>query len=147
MEGLAVACALRADEATAVVTRIASPGTVRTKDEDRRRSREVGFVPHLTKPVHPDELQRLRNGSTAETSGRSGTGIRIVEVPGGDRMHRHRGPKSFGPDSVQAVIVGIVSPKVSVKPVRAPRLPGKSWNRAGPWPVAPRKTPRPPRIW
>jgi CheY-like chemotaxis protein len=32
------------------------------RDEDRQKSREAGFDLHLTKPVDPEELQRLLAG-------------------------------------------------------------------------------------
>lgn len=64
MDGYAVARALRRDPACDGVTLVAVSGY--GQEEDRRRSREVGFDEHLTKPVDPADLGRsvaLRRGS------------------------------------------------------------------------------------
>jgi signal transduction histidine kinase len=57
MDGFEVARALRRDKATAPVRLIALSGY--GQDEDRQRSQAAGFDLHLTKPVDPEELQKL----------------------------------------------------------------------------------------
>jgi signal transduction histidine kinase/methanogenic corrinoid protein MtbC1 len=64
MDGFAVAHALRADPTTATATLIAISGY--GQDEDRQRCLEAGFDRLLTKPVHPDELQRTLGELTPE---------------------------------------------------------------------------------
>src|SRR5438093_7225778 len=56
-DGCAVAVALRADPLTAASRLIALSGY--SHEADRRRASEAGFDLHITKPVDPDELQRL----------------------------------------------------------------------------------------
>ncbi|MCK6530214.1 ATP-binding protein [Myxococcota bacterium] len=56
MDGYAVARALRRDPACAGMKLVAVSGY--GQEEDRRRSREVGFDEHLTKPVDPADLER-----------------------------------------------------------------------------------------
>ena len=60
MDGYEVASDLRHDPATAATCLIAISGY--GQEEDRRRSHEVGFDMHLTKPVDPLELKRLLTG-------------------------------------------------------------------------------------
>jgi CheY-like chemotaxis protein len=57
MNGYEVAAALRQDPAAATARLIAVTGY--GQEEDRRRSHDAGFDIHLTKPIDPDELQRL----------------------------------------------------------------------------------------
>jgi CheY-like chemotaxis protein len=57
MDGFEVASSLRHDPDTAAARLIAISGYGR--DEDRRRTHEVGFDLHLTKPVDPLQLRRL----------------------------------------------------------------------------------------
>lgn len=57
MDGYQVASELRRDPATSLAHLIAVTGY--GGEEDRSRSREVGFEQHLTKPVDPEQLQRL----------------------------------------------------------------------------------------
>jgi PAS domain S-box-containing protein len=56
-DGYAVARALRQDPVTASARLIAISGY--GQEEDERRSHEAGFERHLTKPVHPADLQHL----------------------------------------------------------------------------------------
>jgi signal transduction histidine kinase/CheY-like chemotaxis protein len=68
MDGLAVARALRQDEATASAHLIAMTGY--GSEADQQQCRDAGFDRHLTKPVDPEELQRILaalqpNGATA----------------------------------------------------------------------------------
>jgi len=56
-DGYEVARALRQDPATASARLIAISGY--GQEEDERRSHEAGFERHLTKPVHPADLQHL----------------------------------------------------------------------------------------
>jgi CheY-like chemotaxis protein len=57
MSGYEVARALRADPETAGARLIAISGYGQPKD--RERARAAGFDLHLTKPVTPDDLQRV----------------------------------------------------------------------------------------
>jgi CheY-like chemotaxis protein len=57
MDGLAVARALHQDPAGAMARLIAMTGY--GSEADQARSREAGFEQHLTKPVNPEELQRI----------------------------------------------------------------------------------------
>jgi CheY-like chemotaxis protein len=57
MDGYAVARALRNDPRTREALLVAVTGY--GQEEDRRRSLEAGFDLHLTKPVDPQEVQRL----------------------------------------------------------------------------------------
>jgi len=57
MDGYQVASHLRGDPATADARLIAVTGY--GGDADRRMSEEAGFEKHLTKPIDPEELQRL----------------------------------------------------------------------------------------
>ena len=57
MDGYQVAAALRRNPATARAHLIAVTGY--GSEEDRRRSQEVGFEEHLTKPLDPQVLERL----------------------------------------------------------------------------------------
>jgi signal transduction histidine kinase/ActR/RegA family two-component response regulator len=57
MDGLAVARALRQDPATATAHLIAMTGY--GSEADQQQCRDAGFDRHLTKPVDPDELQRI----------------------------------------------------------------------------------------
>jgi PAS domain S-box-containing protein len=63
MDGHQVAAALRSDPALARVHLIALSGY--GQEEDRRRSLEMGFDQHLTKPVEFDELCRLLQAGPA----------------------------------------------------------------------------------
>jgi CheY-like chemotaxis protein len=56
MDGYEVGTRLRRDTAAAPVL-IALTGY--GQDEDRKRSRDIGFAHHLTKPFEPAELERL----------------------------------------------------------------------------------------
>ena len=60
LDGFGVAAALRHNPATAQIRLIALTGY--GTDEDRRRSREVGFDSHLVKPVDPAELHAVLAG-------------------------------------------------------------------------------------
>jgi CheY-like chemotaxis protein len=57
MDGYAAASAIRQQRGGNEICLIALTG--RGHEDDKRRSREAGFELHLTKPVDPDELQRL----------------------------------------------------------------------------------------
>ena len=61
LDGYGVARKLRDNPTTAKARLIAV--TAYGQDEDRRRSHEAGFEQHLVKPVDPDTLQRVLNGS------------------------------------------------------------------------------------
>ena len=63
LDGYGVARKLRDNPTTAKARLIAV--TAYGQDEDRRRAHEAGFEQHLVKPVDPDALQRLLNGSAA----------------------------------------------------------------------------------
>ena len=66
MDGYEVARRLRAEAGLESTTLIAI--TAYGTDEDRRRSREAGFVGHLVKPISPAELLALLSGSQAVDS-------------------------------------------------------------------------------
>jgi len=57
MDGLSVARLLRADPATADIALVALTGW--GQKDDRERTRQAGFVDHLTKPVDPAEFHAL----------------------------------------------------------------------------------------
>src|SRR5262245_26599899 len=61
LDGYGVAAPPPARATTAKARLIAV--TAYGQDEDRRRSHEAGFEQHLVKPVDPDALQRVLNGS------------------------------------------------------------------------------------
>jgi CheY-like chemotaxis protein len=61
MSGYDVARALRQDPHMANVRLIAVSGY--GQPEDRERARAAGFDLHLTKPVPPDDLQRVLRGA------------------------------------------------------------------------------------
>ena len=61
IDGYAVAARLRQDPRTSGTRLIALTGY--GSDEDRRRAVQVGFDAHITKPVDPDVLARLVDGS------------------------------------------------------------------------------------
>ena len=61
LDGYGVARELRDNPTTAKARLIAV--TAYGQDEDCRRSHEAGFEQHLVKPVDPDVLQRVLNGS------------------------------------------------------------------------------------
>jgi CheY-like chemotaxis protein len=57
MDGYEVALKVRADPALRETRLVAVSGY--GQDEDRQRSREVGFDAHLTKPIEFADLERL----------------------------------------------------------------------------------------
>ncbi len=66
MDGCAVATTLRREPAFAATRLIALSGYV--QEADRQRAYEAGFDLHITKPVEPDELQRLLKQVAASLS-------------------------------------------------------------------------------
>jgi DNA-binding response OmpR family regulator len=61
LNGFEVARRLRSDESVGRVRLIALTGWGQA--DDRRRTHEAGFDHHLTKPVDPDQLHRLLQGT------------------------------------------------------------------------------------
>jgi CheY-like chemotaxis protein len=60
IDGYEVARSIRAHDRLSQPMLVALTGY--GQEEDRRRSLEIGFDVHLTKPVNPDQLQRLLAG-------------------------------------------------------------------------------------